>query len=511
MTVLSARGQPRPGGAIGVETLAPDRVVWVRRYRVRLRVSDAVVLGYALLGSHLVRFGTASPTVQGGARTEVMVTYAPFTVGLGIVWLLALVLGDTRDVKLLGAGGEEYRRIVSASAQLFAAVAIVAYLAKVDVARSYLAIAFPVGTCLLLFERWLWRRWLASQRAVGRWCHRVLVVGSAEDVGRLADELRRVPAAGLRVVGSCLSGVPQPGDGVPQPGDGVPQPAKGGVPVLGSMDDLLVTVAGAGVDTVAVAASGEVSPDVLRRIGWQLEGTGVALVVAPALTNIAGSRIHVQPVAGLALLHIEEPRLPRGGQIAKDVLDRVGALLLLLVLSPVLLATAVVVRSTSPGPAFYRQDRIGWRGRTFSVWKFRSMRVGADAQLAGLLAAAGTQDTPLFKVRDDPRLSPVGRVLRTYSLDELPQLFNVLVGDMSLVGPRPQRPAEVVLYDELAQRRLLAKPGMTGHWQVSGRSDLSWEEAVRLDLYYVENWTFTFDLVLLWRTVFTVVRGRGAV
>jgi len=506
VTALSTGRAHRPGGAVGVESLAPDRVAWVRRYRARLRVSDAVVLGYALLGSHLVRFGTASPTVQGGGTTtDVRVTYAPFTVGLGLVWFLALSLGDTRDVKILGAGGEEYRRIVSASARLFAGIAIVAYLAKVDVARGYLAIAFPVGTCLLLFERWLWRRWLASLRAVGRWCHRVLVVGSAGDVHRLADDLRRAPAAGLRVVGSCLSGAP---------GGGAPPTAAGpgeAVPVLGSMDDLLATVARARVDTVAVAASGEVSPDVLRRIGWELEGTGVALVVAPALTNIAGSRIHVQPVSGLALLHIEEPRLPRGGQLAKEVVDRVGALLLLVLLSPVLLGTALVVRATSPGPVFYRQERIGRRGRTFSVWKFRSMRVGADAELAGLLAAAGTQGTPLFKVRHDPRLTPVGQVLRTYSLDELPQLFNVLVGDMSLVGPRPQRLAEVVLYDELAERRLLAKPGMTGHWQVSGRSDLPWEEAVRLDLYYVENWTFTFDMVLLWRTVFTVVRGRGAV
>ncbi len=501
MTVLPTRRLHRPDGAVGVESLAPDRAEWVRRYRARLRVSDAAVLGYALLGSHLVRFGTASPTVQGGASTELRVGYAPFTVVLGLLWFSALALSDTRDVKVLGAGGEEYRRIVSGSAWLFAAVAIVAYLAKVDVARSYLAIAFPVGTGLLLFERWLWRRWLASLREVGRWCHRVLVVGSADDVGRLAEELRRTPAAGLRVVGSCLSGA-EAGGGPPLGG--------GAVPVLGSLDHLLVAVARARVDTVAVAASGEVSPEVLRRIGWELEGTGVALVVAPALTNIAGGRIHVQPVSGLALLHVGEPRLPRGGQVAKEVTDRVGALLLIAVLSPVLLATAVLVRSTSPGPVFYRQERIGRRGRTFSVWKFRSMRVGADAELAGLLAAAGTQGTPLFKVPGDPRLTPVGRVLRTYSLDELPQLFNVLVGDMSLVGPRPQRRAEVVLYDDLARRRLLAKPGMTGHWQVSGRSDLSWEEAVRLDLYYVENWTFTFDLVLLWRTVFTVVRGRGA-
>lgn len=495
MTVL-APGRARP--AVEPDALAPGRVAWVRRYTAWLRATDALVLVYALVGSHLLRFGATSPVVAGATGEDVRVGYVPFTVALGVVWFVALGLADTRAVKVLGAGGEEYRRVVSASARLFATVAIVAYLAKADVARSYLAIAFPVGTALLLLDRWLWRRWLASQRAVGRWSHRVLVVGSAPDVRRLAEEMRRAPGAGLRVVGSCL------------PGGTADAPAGFEVPVLGCLDDLLDRVAEQRVDTVAVASSGDISSGVLRRIGWDLEGTGVALVVAPALTDIAGNRIHVQPVSGLALLHIEEPRLPRGGQVAKEVLDRVGALLLILALSPVLLAAAIAVRASSPGPVLYSQERIGRRGRTFRVWKFRSMRTGADAELAGLLAAAGTADTPLFKVADDPRVTRVGRLLRTYSVDELPQLFNVVAGDMSLVGPRPQRLAEVQLYDDSARRRLLAKPGMTGHWQVSGRSDLTWEEAVRLDLYYVENWTFLFDLVLLWRTVFTVVRGRGA-
>lgn len=483
MTLTSTDRPAATGdGPVSRTPLPPDRVYWVRRYARRLRISDALVLVYALLGTHLVRFGAASPQVQ--SASALRVDYAPLSVALGLVWLVALGLGDTRDVKVLGSGGEEYRRIISASARLFAVVAIVAYLAKVDVARSYLAIAFPVGTGLLLLDRWLWRRWLTGLRAVGRWTHRVLVVGSASDVDQLSRELLRAPAAGLRVVGSC-------------------SPA-------GALVELAEQVVAAGADTVAVAASGELGPAVLRRIGWELEGTGVALVVAPALTNIAGSRIHVQPVSGLALLHVEEPRLPRGGQLAKATVDRVGALILLVALLPVMALTAVVVKATSRGPVFYRQERIGRRGRSFRLWKFRSMRVDADAELAGLLAAAGTDGTPLFKVTDDPRLTPVGRVLRAYSLDELPQLLNVLTGQMSLVGPRPQRLAEVELYDDLARRRLLAKPGMTGYWQVSGRSDLSWAETVRLDLYYVENWTFTFDLVLLARTVVTVLRGRGA-
>jgi exopolysaccharide biosynthesis polyprenyl glycosylphosphotransferase len=299
--------------------------------------------------------------------------------------------------------------------------------------------------------------------------------------------------SGFRVVGAC-----------------VPDGDETSVPVLGGLSDVLEAAQRGEVQTVAVTSSRSVPAPVLRRIGWTLEGTGIDLIVAPALTNIAGPRIHVRPVAGLPLLHVEEPRLPRGGQVAKDAFDRLGSLALIVLLSPLLAAVACAVKLSSPGPVFFRQERIGRGETTFMVWKFRSMRQDADAELQALLHAQDRAGQPLFKVENDPRITGVGRFIRRYSLDELPQLFNVLAGDMSLVGPRPQRAEEVALYDDEAARRLLAKPGMTGLWQVSGRSDLPWSEAVRLDLYYVENWSFTFDLVLLWRTAFAVLRGAGA-
>jgi exopolysaccharide biosynthesis polyprenyl glycosylphosphotransferase len=470
----------------------PEQDDWTFRYARRLRWTDAIVLAYALAGTHVVWFGRHSPLV---ASEALRFNYVGFSILLGGVWLAALSLWDTRSRRVVGTGGEEYQRIVVASLRLFGIVAIVGFLAKIDVARGYLAIAFPIGTVGLVASRWMWRQWLHAARRRGQWSDRVLLVGDAPAVEALAGALSRRAESGFRVVGACV------------PTDDAHDTS---VTVLGDVTDVHDAAQRARVQTVAVASSRSVPASALRRIGWALEGTGVDLVVAPALTNIAGPRIHVRPVSGLPLLHVDEPRLPRGGQVAKDVFDRLGALLLVVLLSPVLAAVAVAVKLSSPGPVFFRQQRIGRGETTFEVWKFRSMRQDADAELQALLRSQDRADRPLFKVENDPRITGVGRFIRRYSLDELPQLFNVVAGDMSLVGPRPQRAEEVALYDDEAARRLLAKPGMTGLWQVSGRSDLPWEEAVRLDLYYVENWSFTFDLVLLWRTAFAVLRGAGA-
>lgn len=490
-----ASGPDRPAKRpVGPSNDAPDRLPdeddWTFRYARRLRVTDALVLAYALAGTHIVWFGRHSPLVSSSA---LRFNYVAFSIVLGLVWLAALSLWDTRSPRVVGTGGEEYQRIVASSLRLFGIVAIVGFLAKIDVARGYLAIAFPVGTVGLVASRWMWRQWLHSVRRRGAWSDRVLLVGDGADVESLARELARQPVSGFRVVGAC-----------------VPDGEQTSVPVLGGLSDVLEAAQRGEVQTVAVTSSRSVPAPVLRRIGWTLEGTGIDLVVAPALTNIAGPRIHVRPVAGLPLLHVEEPRLPRGGQVAKDAFDRLGSLALIVLLSPLLAAVACAVKLSSPGPVFFRQERIGRGESTFMVWKFRSMPQDADAELQALLHAQDRAGQPLFKVENDPRITRVGRFIRRYSLDELPQLFNVLAGDMSLVGPRPQRAEEVALYDDEAARRLLAKPGMTGLWQVSGRSDLPWSEAVRLDLYYVENWSFTFDLVLLWRTAFAVLRGAGA-
>jgi exopolysaccharide biosynthesis polyprenyl glycosylphosphotransferase len=280
------------------------------------------------------------------------------------------------------------------------------------------------------------------------------------------------------------------------------------IPVYGSELDLLDLVQQTQADTIAVCGARGVGPEALRRLAWQLEGSGIELVVAPSLTNIAGPRVHIRPVEGLPLLHVEEPTVSGVGWLVKGVLDRAVALLGLIVLSPLLATTALLIKVSSPGSVFFRQERVGRGGETIRVWKFRTMYVDAEERLAGLLNRNET-DGLLFKMKDDPRITPLGDWLRRLSIDELPQLVNVVMGEMSLVGPRPL-PVKEEEFEGDVRRRLLVRPGITGLWQVSGRSNLSWEDAVRLDLYYVDNWSLVFDLMILYKTFFAVFRREGA-
>jgi len=280
------------------------------------------------------------------------------------------------------------------------------------------------------------------------------------------------------------------------------------VPVLGDLGAVAEVVAATGADTVAISASPEVHSEDVRRISWALEGSGVDLIVAPAVTDVAGPRITIRPVAGLPLLHVEEPEFTGVRRFLKGTIDRSFAIIGLVVLSPVILLAALAVKLTSPGPAFFRQSRVGRDGQAFRCFKLRTMYVDAEERLADLIAH-NEGDGLLFKIKDDPRITKVGRFLRRSSIDELPQLLNVIKGDMSLVGPRP-----LAVKDEAFQgdtrRRLLVRPGITGLWQVSGREDQSWEDAVRLDLYYVENWSIPLDFIILARTVLHVLKGSGS-
>jgi exopolysaccharide biosynthesis polyprenyl glycosylphosphotransferase len=283
-----------------------------------------------------------------------------------------------------------------------------------------------------------------------------------------------------------------------------------GVPVVGTSSSILAALASTGADTVAVSAWSDLTQADLRRLSWQLEGSGVSLVVAPSVTDIAGPRIHIRPVAGLPLLHVEQPEFTGGRRLLKNGVDRLAAGLALMLLMPLMMVIAIAIRLTSSGPALFRQTRVGVDGSTFRLYKFRSMHVDAEQRLTALAAANEAGDGLLFKIRHDPRVTDLGRWLRRYSLDELPQLVNILRGQMSVVGPRPPLPAEVAQYGDDVRRRLLVKPGLTGLWQISGRSDLSWQESVRLDLHYVENWSLALDAMIVWKTFFAVVGRRGA-
>jgi exopolysaccharide biosynthesis polyprenyl glycosylphosphotransferase len=378
-------------------------------------------------------------------------------------------------------------------------VGTVSWALKLEVARGFVVLALPLATLLTLVQRYAHRKWLHHRRQQGRYQQTTLLVGHRAAVASLDEQIATEAYHGYRVVGCCL-----PADQHHPGAD-----AFNGLPLLGDLPDVARVVREYEVDTVAVLPCPELDGAALRRLGWELEGTRAELLLAPAVTDVVGPRVSIRPVAGLPLLHVERPELTGVRRLAKEFVDKTVAACAVVILFPVLLGIAVAVRLTSRGPVFFRQERIGRDGQPFSMLKFRSMVDGADG-MRETLTADNHGNGVLFKHRSDPRVTRVGAVLRRYSLDELPQLLNVLRGNMSLVGPRPPLAREVELYGYDMRRRFLVKPGITGLWQVSGRSDLSWDDSVRIDVRYVESWSLTFDLMILWKTVGAVLRGSGA-
>jgi exopolysaccharide biosynthesis polyprenyl glycosylphosphotransferase len=448
--------------------------------------------------------GAVAARVRFGDQAHLPVAYLSLTCGLPIAWWMSVLLAGGYDTRFIGLGSDEFRRILGAAVNLTAGVAIVSYAAKLDLARGYLTIALPSATVMDLMARYMLRKRLHRQRVRG-WCvRRVVAVGHAAAVARLVTVLRRDTYHGLAVVAACLVDTPE-GAGP----DGPAGAPAAGVPVAGGPCGVAAAVSRFGADTVAVLACPEMDGGRLRELAWELEKTDTDLFVAPALLDVAGPRTTIRPVAGLPLLHVDHPELAGAKQAVKSVFDKTCAASALLVLAPLFAVIAISIRLADHGPVFFRQTRIGKDGKGFTFYKFRTMVPDAE-QRKSQLAAYNEADGVLFKIRRDPRVTRPGAWLRRWSLDELPQLINVLIGDMSLVGPRPALPEEVACYGGHMRRRLAVKPGLTGLWQVSGRSDLSREEAERLDLHYVENWSLALDLQVLWKTGSAVIRGSGA-
>lgn len=470
---------------------------WVRNFSRLVTASDFILVLVATASTHLIWFGFQQVIVS--TPSEFGVDYLTFSGALVAAWMIALAVFGSRDPRIIGTDTTEYRRVVNATLVLFGAIGVFAAMTQTDVARGYLLTAFPLGLLLLVGSRWGWRQWLNARRRAGGFSFRVLIIGSAVNVLELAASLAERPDAGYRVVEAFITDTSA---------DQLPS-------ILGvrvrrvTQQTLFAHLAESSPDTVVVVGSDELSSSSINELSWRLD-PGQQLVVAPQLVGVAGSRIHTRPVAGLPLIHVETPSYDGPKRFAKRALDIVGSGSLLLLLGPLLGIAAAVVRLTSDGPVFYRQERIGLSGAPFTILKFRSMAPGAELGLHDLLLDQGTAGSPLFKPKSDPRVTAAGAILRRYSIDELPQLLNVLRGDMSLVGPRPQVDGEVRLYDPKSSRRLAVKPGMSGLWQVSGRSNLSWEDSIRLDLYYVENWSITSDLVILLRTLRAVLSHDGA-
>ena len=482
----ASRALAEPSSTLRRARLWRGDAAWVGRYSRALTVFEVVaaaVAAWTVLGSH----PDASPATS--------LFWA--TVGLVVVWPALLHATGAHAERVFGTGSDEYRAVGRAGFVLLAVAGFVSYAAGLDLSRALVVGAVPALTLSTLLGRFAARCALRGLRAQGRCTKRVVVVGRGTAALELVDRLRRERFAGLEVVAACVT---------PDDRDRVARVA--GVPVAG-LEDVLTLAGRLGADTIAVTSASETASQYLRSLSWQLEGTGIELLVAPGLIEVAGPRLHIRPFEGLPLLSVEQPCFEGWQRVVKGGLDRAVAGLAVLFLAPVLLAIALAVKVTSPGPVLYRQERVGVNGQAFTMLKFRSMVVDADRQVDAL-KGQNISDGLLFKMRVDPRVTPVGRVLRRLSLDELPQLFNVLGGTMSLVGPRPPLPGEVARYDTSVSRRLLVKPGLTGLWQISGRSDLSWEESVRLDLRYVENWSLAMDLLILVKTVRAVVSSSGA-
>ncbi|MQY24839.1 sugar transferase [Nocardia aurantia] len=474
-----------------------ERERWQREYERWLRIGDLVVIVTAVGVAHVMRFGgTANPPLA--ATLPLEVRYTVVSALLGLVWVVCLSGAGTRSPRIFGSP-EEYRRLLSATMTLFGLIAILSLVFHLDIARGYLAIALPLGLVGLTAQRWWWRHWLTKRRLVGDCGIRVLVVGSRDAASAMIAAFSRDPGSGYQVVGMCTPDIGLVGIAV---GDRT-------IPVVGDDRSVLAAVRYTQADTVAITATDDLGPADFRHMAWELDQIGVELIVAPGLVDISGTRLTHQLVASMPMLHVGKPQYDRARSNRKALFDICFALLAVTMLSPVLLAIAIAVKVTSTGPVFYLSERIGRNGRPFPMIKFRSMYVDADRHVDALIAAQGG-NTVFFKMKDDPRVTPVGKVIRKYSLDELPQFFNVLRGEMSVVGPRPQVRREVDSYDGVMWRRLLVKPGLTGLWQVSGRSNLSPEDSMNLDLSYVENWSMVLDLLLVSRTLGAVLRGEGA-
>jgi exopolysaccharide biosynthesis polyprenyl glycosylphosphotransferase len=472
---------------------------WQRAYASRLFFTDLGIIVVMVLGSQVLWFGTRRSELHIPIEnlTDFTIGYTLVSLSLILCWMLALEFYATRDHKIIGTGSIEYKRIVDASVRIFGLTAIIVFLLKVDLARGYFLTALPIGLLFLLIGRWAWRQWLVSRRREGRFVHRVIVVGEREKSAHVVEGIRRDTAAGLNLVGAVTEN------------GSVEQDLVDGLPVLGDFNQIALVIDQCNADTVIFTGADAFGPRRLRELGWQLQARKVDLIMAPALTDIAGPRIHARPVSGLPLIQVDFPSFEGGRHAAKRTFDLILSGVGLVILSPLFLWIVFAVRHDSVGPAFFFQERVGLNGSRFRMIKFRSMVTDAETQLSSLLDRSDGNGV-LFKLKLDPRVTQVGSFLRRFSIDELPQLINVFLGHMSLVGPRPPLVKEVELYDDYAERRLLVKPGITGLWQVSGRSDLSWEDSIRLDLYYVENWSLIGDVIILYRTVRTIAQPSGA-
>lgn len=500
-----------------VRSVGPRRataVDWRNRYRRRLLMTDILLVTIAVsipgivfgLGlAHMGAFGEYVSRVSGSASVQdagAMRT-ALLALCVAVCWLISLQLFQSRAAGRIAIGVFEYKAVVDATCTLAGFIAVIALLGTDTGLRAFVVLSLPTGLLALLLGRWGWRHWLQRQRALGHALSDVLVYGQAKDTPYVVRQLAKKTGAAYRVVGVVVDGEPD------VDAESLIRATNPTLPVIRGGAGIEDHVSKLGADAVVVAGALQGGQRAIQDLGWRLERARTEVILVSSLTNVAGPRISMRPVEGLPLMHVELPTFTGLRHVGKRAMDLAVSSIALVLLSPVFLLIGLLISRDSEGGIFFKQERTGRNGQPFAMYKFRSMVETAEQDL-GDLSDLNEGAGPLFKLKHDPRVTRVGRWLRKYSLDELPQFYNVLKGDMSVVGPRPPLPVEVEAYEGHTYRRLYIKPGVTGLWQVNGRSDLDWEESVRLDLYYVENWSVTGDLMIIWRTFKVMVSPAGA-
>lgn len=471
------------------------RQLWERRFRRRLRISDTTTTLLACTLAAVFALLATSPHVL--MQDPWLLLRVPLSTS--VVWLLFLALFSSREPSILGHGSAEYRRVAHATGMAFGTLAIAYVLFGWDGIRTQLFFALPVGGLALLTTRWASRRALIADRERGRFVSRAVVVGSRDDVEYVISSFGPSSKLGYQIVGTVLSDVR----------DETVEICSRSYPSVHGANAAASAASALRADTIIVAGQPQDDSSYVKHLAWELEGTASELVLCSRLADVAGPRMSLRPIEGMPLIHVRIPRFDGGAYVVKRGLDIVASSLALVAFAPFAAVIALAILLEDGGPVFFQQNRVGRDGHEFPMLKFRSMRPSAELELQSLLT--GNEGAgPLFKLKNDPRVTRVGAILRKYSLDEIPQFWNVLRGDMSVVGPRPPLPSEVTAYDGTVFRRLYIKPGITGPWQVGGRSDLSWDESVRLDLRYVENWSVIGDLQIMWRTAKVMIRPEGA-
>lgn len=489
-TSVAAPTPPHAGTERPSKARIPSHPRWYKRYLALLWAVDAASITAAIVLAYTTRFGNDLSAEVAGTPA----TYGSATILIGITWWTFLGLRGSRERGIAGHGLEEYRRVISSTLFAFGGIAVASFIFQVQLSRAMFLIMLPGGIILLMAGRWLLRQQLRRRRSNGRAMMSTVVVGGPQEVWDAVRDLERNRQAGYRPVAVALSSA-------------TPIPIELAQFDRTEVDTVDILVRQQGIAAVVVA--GGLNRTTVRKLAWQLEGLPTELMFVPWLTDVAGPRLRVRQVQELTLTHVDLPRHSGWNHVLKRGFDIVFSSFALVILAPLLAVVALLVKLEDGGPVLFRQERVGLGGVPFKIHKFRTMHVDAERRLEALRDQSEANG-PLFKMTKDPRITTVGRILRKYSLDELPQFWNVLLGTMSVVGPRPHLANELADYPNDGLRRLLIKPGITGLWQVSGRSDLSFEDSIRLDLRYVENWSLTGDITIILKTVRTVIDPKGA-